>query len=102
MSFETYFYMFLSWYLKNPGHLSELLLYEVTEVSLTVSSSGSMTDTGPLNTGNTLYNDIPKPTLCSFKDTHRLLSKWWVNLFDEDGRGFICSLEATLIRKCRR
>ena len=59
MSFETYFYMFLSWYLKNPGHLSELLLYEVTEVSLTVSSSGSMTDTGPLNTVNTLYNDIP-------------------------------------------
>ena len=56
MFFETYFFMFLSWYLKNPGHLSELLLYEVTEVSLTVSSSGSMTDTGPLNTVNTLYH----------------------------------------------
>ena len=102
MSFETYFYMFLSLYLQKRGHLSELLLYEVTEVSLTVSSSGSMTDTGPLNTVNTLYNDIPKPTLLSFRDTHRLLSKWWVNLFDEDGRGCICSLEATLIRKCRR
>ena len=59
MSFETYFYMFPSWCLQKPGHLSELLLYEVTEVSLTVSSSGSMTDTGPLNTVNTLYNDIP-------------------------------------------
>ena len=58
MSFETYFYMFLSLYLQKRGHLSELLLYEVTEVSLTVSSSGSMTDTGPLNTLNTLDNNI--------------------------------------------
>ena len=75
MSFETYFYMFLRWYLKNPGHLSEVLLYEVTEVSLTVSSSGSMTDTGPLNTVNTLYKEIhttntlliQRYTLTSFK-----------------------------------
>ena len=62
MCCETYFYMFLSWYLQKPGHALNYYFMKWHEVSLRhmghLSSSGSMTDTGPLNTVNTLSKHI--------------------------------------------